>query len=94
MFRTSVCSRTVPVIRKHLGVELGGMPVFVSYGIIGRDLNDVQMLFVVGLFRRRKHRVQALRVQHPVDPRIKLVEVGPVDPRLDGSGQRTKPTLK
>ena len=70
------------------------MPVFVSYGIIGRELNDVQMLFVVGLFRRRKHRVQALRVQHPVDPRIKLVEVGPVDPRLDGSGQRTKPTLK
>ena len=28
------------------------MPVFVSYGIIGRDLNDVQMLFTPVLDKR------------------------------------------
>ena len=59
--------------------NLGGLPVFVGYGIIGRDLNDLQMLFADGLFRHSKHCLQTLHIQHPVDPRIKLVEVGPID---------------
>ena len=46
------------------------------------------------LFRHPEHRTQALCIQHPVDPRIELGEVGPTDPRLDGRGQRTKTTLK